>query len=104
MTGRKGEHMEKIEAVIDALSVTEANVTEMQEIFVGKIQDGEMIVECFLDSIAQYDKLRGENSFKKMPFIRQIMYTYRDAMLRGYVCALRDVQKVQHSELEHMDD
>ena len=96
--------MKKFEAVVDALSVTEANVTEMQEIFAGKIQDGDLIVECFLDSIAQYDKERGENSFKKMPFIRQIMYTYRDAMLRGYVYALRDVQKVQHSELEHMDD
>jgi hypothetical protein len=80
-------------AIIDALSVTDANAKEMLKIFSEQYTDAEsvsaLLVKCF-ETIKEAESL---------PVLDKVILTAQFAMCAGYMQALKDVQTVQRSEL-----
>lgn len=85
-------------AIIDALSVTDANLAEMVKLYSGTLTDSESIAK---ETLKWLELVDGAES---LPLLDKILLTTRFALCAGYTRALRDVQQVQRAELEAMDE
>ena len=84
------------------MTVTDSNVTEMQDIFASKLADSNEVLGLMMQACEEYDKIYSAGAFKALPMIDKLLFIYRYAMINGYVCALTDVQTVQRLEAEQM--
>ena len=85
-------------AIIDALSVTDANLAEMVKLYSGTLTDSDSLAGYVLKWFEHLDGAQG------LPLLDKILMTTRFALCAGYTQALRDVQTVQRAELAAMSE